>query len=98
MVRVLLLETVRSSLLAATPRAEAVERVYARIERMLRRHQEDGALRPDIDPRMVSHVFLGALENLLTGFALGTLPSTEEAFERAKLAVVELAWGGLHHR
>ena len=94
-VRVLLLETRRSSLLAATPRAQAIEAVFARIERMLRSHQADGTLRADVDARMVSYVLLGALENLLTAFALGSLDPSEESFERAKAAVVEVVWGGL---
>jgi len=94
-VRVLLLETRRSSLLAATPRAQAIEAVFARIERMLKTHQADGTLRADVDARMVSYVLLGALENLLTAFALGSIAPTEESFERAKTAVVAVVWGGL---
>jgi AcrR family transcriptional regulator len=94
-VRVLLLEVVRSSMLASAPRAEAVQKLFGRVEQILRRHQEEGSVSPHIDPRMASYVFLGALENLLTGFALGTLPPTDEDFERAKRAVVEIAWKGL---
>lgn len=94
-VRVLLLEVRRSSMLLAAPRAEAVEGLFQRIEALIRRHQEDGSLRPGIDARMASYVFVGALETLLSGFALGTLPPTEEALDRAKAAVVEIAWKGL---
>jgi AcrR family transcriptional regulator len=94
-VRVLLLEVVRSSMLVAAPRADAVQGLFRRVEGIVRRHQEEGALRRDLDPRMVTYVFLGALETLLTGFALGTLPTSDEAFERAKRAVVEIAWRGL---
>lgn len=97
-VRVLLLEVVRGAMLLAAPRAEVVQGLFRQIEGIIRRHQEDGSLRPDVDPRMASYVFLGALENLLTGFALGTLPATDDAFERAKRAVVEIAWRGLDPR
>jgi TetR/AcrR family fatty acid metabolism transcriptional regulator len=94
-VRVLLLELRRSAMLLAAPRAEAVEGLFQRIEALIRRHQKDGSLRPGIDPRMASYVFVGALETLLSGFALGTLPLTEQAVEQAKAAVVEIAWKGL---
>ena len=94
-VRVLLLETVRSSLVRATPRARAFERVFARIEAVISAHQRAGELRDDVDARIAGYVFLGALENLLTGLALGALPVTEDEFERAKRAVVEIAWSGL---
>jgi len=94
-VRVLLLEVVRSSMLVAAPRADAVESLFARVERIIAAHQADGSISARVDPRMASHVFLGALETLLTGFALGTLPATPEALERAKRAVVEITWRGL---
>lgn len=97
-VRVLLLEVVRSSMLLAAPRVEAVQALFWRLEAMIRRHQEDGSLKRDVDPRMASYVFLGALETLLTGFVVGTLPGTDESFERAKAAVVEITWNGLGGR
>lgn len=94
-VRVLLLETVRSSLVRATPRARAFEQVFARVESLIRSHQHSGSVRADVDPRIAAYVFLGAMENLLTGLALGALPVGDEGFERAKRAVVAIAWSGL---
>ena len=42
--------------------------------------------------------FYGAIEQLLTGWIFGLLPTTDEEYERAKGLVVEAICGGLEHR
>ena len=65
------------------------------IERIVARAQEDGEFRADVDARLVSFVFYGALEEILTGWVLGTLPEGEDELAAAERTVVEIVCGGL---
>lgn len=53
-----------------------VMEAFAIVERMLRRAQELGELRADLDCRLASYLVLGAAEMVLTGYVLGTLSHT----------------------
>ena len=44
------------------------------IQRIVERGQAEGVFRRDLDARLVSWIFYGALEELLTGWVLGQLP------------------------
>ena len=65
------------------------------IQRVIEQGQVDGTFRDDLDPRLVSWVFYGALEELLTGWVLGQLPDGDEEVARAERTVVEVVCGGL---
>jgi TetR/AcrR family transcriptional regulator, fatty acid metabolism regulator protein len=93
LVRVLVREVTRSSHLQ-TPIAE-LEAAFTGLERIVRRGQEDREFRTDVDPRMVSYVFYGALEEILTGWVLGHLEEDDEAIARAEKTVVAVVCGGL---
>ena len=64
-------------------------------ERIVSRGQEDGEFRSDGDPRLASFVFYGALEEILTGWVLGTLEDGDEQIAAAEQTVVEIVCGGL---
>jgi AcrR family transcriptional regulator len=68
---------------------------FAAIERIVRRGQEAGELRPELDPRLTSVIFYGAIEELLTGWVLELLPDSDEDVARAEQTVVEIVSGGL---
>jgi TetR/AcrR family transcriptional regulator, fatty acid metabolism regulator protein len=51
--------------------------------------------RIDVDPRMVSYVFYGALEEILTGWVLGQLDDGDEQIGIAEQTVIEIVCGGL---
>jgi AcrR family transcriptional regulator len=68
---------------------------FAAIERIVRRGQEAGELRPELDPRLTSVIFYGAIEELLTGWVLELLPDGDEDVARAEQTVVEIVSGGL---
>jgi hypothetical protein len=44
---------------------------------------------------MVSYVFYGALEEILTGWVLGQLEDGDEAIAQAEQTVIEVVCGGL---
>ena len=68
---------------------------FAAIERIIRRGQEAGELRPELDARLTSVIFYGAIEELLTGWVLELLPDGDEDVARAEQTVVEIVSGGL---
>lgn len=93
LVRVVILEVTRSGHLRA--QVDEVAQVFAVIERMIEEGQQSGELRGDIDARLVSYVFWGAIDEVLTGWVFGTLPSADDDVSRAERAVVEVVLGGL---
>ena len=93
LVRVLVREVTRSSHLQQ--RIDEIEAAFAGIERIIARGQEEGEFRSDLDLRMASYVFYGALEEILTGWVLGQLEDGDEAIARAEETVVDVICGGL---
>ncbi len=93
LVRVLVREVTRSSHLQQ--RIGEIDAAFAGLERIIARGQQEGEFRSDLDPRMTSYVFYGALEEILTGWVLGQLEDGDEAITRAEETVVEVICGGL---
>ena len=50
---------------------------------------------PELDARLTSVIFYGAIEELLTGWVLELLPDGDEDVARAEQTVVEIVSGGL---
>jgi AcrR family transcriptional regulator len=93
LVRVLVLEVTRSQHLEGE--MDEIVESFAAIQEIVARGQADGSMRPDIDARLASYVFYGAVEEFLTGWVLGRLPDSEEDVARAERALVEIVTGGL---
>ena len=93
LVRVLVLEVTRSQHLPAE--MDEIAESFAAIQEIVERGQADGSIRPDLDARLASYVFFGAVEELLTGWVLGRLPDTDEELARAEHTLVEIVTGGL---
>jgi AcrR family transcriptional regulator len=93
LVRVLVRGVTRSSELDR--RVGDVGDAFAAIERIVRRGQEAGELRPELDARLTSVIFYGAIEELLTGWVLELLPDSDEDVARAEQTVVDIVSGGL---
>ena len=93
LVRVLVREVTRTP--AIQRQAEEVGHAFEAIERIIRSGQARGELRADLDARLAAFVFYGALEEILTGWVLGSLPDGEDDIARAERTVVELLSSGL---
>jgi TetR/AcrR family transcriptional regulator, fatty acid metabolism regulator protein len=76
-------------------RVVEIRQAFDAIERIVARGQADGEFRDDVEPRLASVVFYGAVEEILTGWVLGTLPDGEEQIAAAERTVVEIVCGGL---
>jgi TetR/AcrR family transcriptional regulator, fatty acid metabolism regulator protein len=93
LVRVLVREVVRTPELGG--RVEEIGEGFAAIERIIARGQRAGELRSDVDARLAGWIVYGALEEILTGWVLGTLPDGDEAVAEAERTIVEVLAGGL---
>jgi TetR/AcrR family fatty acid metabolism transcriptional regulator len=93
LVRVLVREIGRSQALPS--RVDEIGAVFRAIGRIVERGQEEGAFRADVDARLASWIFYGAIEELLTGWVLGQLPDGDEDVAAAERAVLDVVVGGL---
>ena len=76
-------------------RVEDVREAFLIVQRVVEQGQQEGTLRRDVDARLASWILYGGLEEVLTGWALGQLPDSEEDVERAEQTAIELALRGL---
>jgi TetR/AcrR family fatty acid metabolism transcriptional regulator len=93
LVRVLVREIGRSPQVQS--KLDEFGRAFASIERIVARGQRVGVFRSDLDPRLTSFIFYGAIEEILTGWALGTLADGDEEVAAAERAVVDVVCDGI---
>jgi AcrR family transcriptional regulator len=65
------------------------------LRRVIARGIERGEFRKDVDPAFAATVVYGSIDELLTAWVLGRLPSDEEAVARAEQTLVEVILLGL---
>jgi AcrR family transcriptional regulator len=57
--------------------------------------QREGTFCADVDARVTATIWYRALEEILTGWAFGQLPDSDDDVAAAETAVVEIVVGGL---
>jgi TetR/AcrR family fatty acid metabolism transcriptional regulator len=65
------------------------------IQRVIARGVERGEFRPDIDTRLAATVVYGSIDELLTAWVLGRLPSGEDDVAAAEKTLLEVSLLGL---
>jgi TetR/AcrR family fatty acid metabolism transcriptional regulator len=65
------------------------------LQRVITRGIESGEFRKDIDPTFAATVVYGSIDELLTGWVLGRLPSGEADVAKAEQTLIELILVGL---
>jgi TetR/AcrR family fatty acid metabolism transcriptional regulator len=93
LVRVLVREVTRNQ--HVQQEIEEITQAMQALERIVRRGQESGEFRSELDPRLAAVVFYGALEEVLSSWVLGQLPDRDEDISRAEQNVVAVLTGGL---
>src|SRR5215218_5971954 len=93
LVRVLVREVTRNQ--HVQQEIEEITAAMETLERIVRRGQESGEFRQDLDPRLAAVVFYGALEEVLSSWVLGQLRDRDADIARAEQNVVALLTGGL---
>ena len=74
---------------------EEIEHAFAALERIIRRGQEEGEFRSDIDSRLASQVLYGALEQILTSWVFERPPESEDEIRHAERTLTSLICDGL---
>jgi TetR/AcrR family fatty acid metabolism transcriptional regulator len=64
------------------------------IRRIIERGRDSGEFRADLDPALAAVVFYGGIDELLTGWVLGQLPSGDAEVEAAEHTVIEVLGAG----
>lgn len=93
LIRVLVREVARSP--EVGNRVGEIRELFVALQRMIEAAQERGEVRASCDPQLAAWVVYGALEEILTGWVLGQLPSAEADVDRAVVTVVDVAYAGL---
>ncbi len=66
----LILELARSPKFLEKQNLKLFEKTFLNLGELLRIHQKQGELRPDLDPRLLSYIFFGAIESTITGIVM----------------------------
>jgi AcrR family transcriptional regulator len=74
---------------------DEIGQAFASIERIIRRGQDEGTFRRELDAQLAAWMLYGALEEVLTGWVLGQLPDDAAAVEAAGREVIATIVGGL---
>ena len=93
LVRVLVREVTRSPQLQR--QVDEIAAALRALQAVVEEGQAAGELRADIDARLASVVWYGALEEVLTGWVLGRLPDDDEGIAEAEGTVVAMLRNGL---
>ena len=93
LVRVLVREIGRSP--QVQRKVGELAQAFEAIERIVASGQHEGVFRSDIDARLLSWIFYGSIEEILTGWVLGQLPDGDADVERAERTVVDVLCNGM---
>ena len=95
LMKVIIVEVTRAANTFGRDHLEKIREAYAMIVAIVESARADGSFNEDISADFAAMCFYGAIEQLLSGWIFGYLPTTDEEFERAKSLVVETICGGL---
>jgi AcrR family transcriptional regulator len=93
LVRLLVREVTRSAHLQR--KIDEIEEAFAVLERLVRRGQQEGTIRADVDARLGAWILYGALDEILTGWVMGQLSDAPEDIAAAERAVTDTLLRGL---
>jgi AcrR family transcriptional regulator len=93
LIRVLVREITRSP--HVQQEIEEIRHAFDALERIIRRGQEQGDFRPELDARLASQILYGALEQILTGWVIGAPPGSDADVTLAERTVYATVCEGL---
>ena len=95
LMKVIIVEVTRAANSFGATHLGKIREAYSMIATIVDGARQDGSFKSDISADFAAMCFYGAIEQLLSGWIFGYLPTTDEEFERAKSLVVETICGGL---
>jgi hypothetical protein len=94
----LILELARSPKFLEKQNLKIFEKTFIHLEQLLKFHQKNGTLRNDIDPKLLSFMFFGAIESIITGIAMNILGKQKPLLEKFKRELVSMFLRGVTNR
>jgi TetR/AcrR family fatty acid metabolism transcriptional regulator len=98
LMQVIIVEVTRAANSFGRTHLPEINRAYESIEKIIADAQAAGAFRNEIDPRLASMWFYGAIEQLLSGWVFEQIPAGDGDFDRAREMLVEMLCAGLETR
>ena len=98
LMKVIIIEVTRAANSFGATHLPEIRRAYDTVAKIVADAQRDGLYRADVDPDFVGMWFYGAIEQLLSGWVFGLIPTTDAEFDRAREMVVETLCCGLERR
>ena len=95
LMKVIIVEVTRAANSFGATHLDKIREAYSMIAEIVDGARRDGSFKADISAEFAAMCFYGAIEQLLSGWIFGYLPTSDEEFERAKSLVVETICGGL---
>jgi TetR/AcrR family transcriptional regulator, fatty acid metabolism regulator protein len=95
LMKVIIVEVTRAANSFGQTHLAKINEAYGLIAEIVRKAQVDETFKSDVTPRFAALAFYGAIEQVLSGWIFGLLPTGEAEFEQAKRFVVETICGGL---
>jgi AcrR family transcriptional regulator len=91
----LILELARSPKFLEKQNLKLFEKTFLDLEELLKIHQRKGSIRQDLDARLLSYIFFGAVESTITGIVMKSLSKNKEQLEEYKKGLVSVFLNGL---
>ena len=95
LMKVIIVEVTRAANTFGRTHLEKILQAFDGIAQIVKHGQADGIFRPEVDPLFAAQAFYGLIEQVLTHWIFGNLPTDAEGFEYAKRELVEIICGGL---
>jgi hypothetical protein len=96
LMKVIIVEVTRAANSFGAVHLAKISEAYGQISAIVEQAQRSGEFRTTISAEFAAMAFYGAIEQVLTGWILGTLDEGDEAYDRAKGYIVETICDGLH--
>jgi AcrR family transcriptional regulator len=95
LMKVIIVEVTRAANSFGQRHLAHIREAYGLIGQIVEQAQRDGSFRAEIDAQFAAMAFYGVIEQVLTAWIFGLLPTDGDQFEHAKALVIETVCGGL---
>jgi TetR/AcrR family transcriptional regulator, fatty acid metabolism regulator protein len=98
LMKVIIVEVTRAANSFGQTHLEEIRRAYQSIAKIVADGQAAGEFRDDVSPMFASMTFYGGIEQLLSGWIFGVIPTSDIDFDAAKDLLVTMICDGLEPR
>jgi TetR/AcrR family fatty acid metabolism transcriptional regulator len=95
LMKVIIVEVTRAANTFGRTHLEKILQAYEGIASIVRRAQDAGTFRTEVDALFAAQAFYGLVEQVLTQWIFSGLPVSADEFEHVKNEIVEMICGGL---